>query len=201
MNLPAARFVASLALCVSALYFLPTVLQYPMTGFFYGPIIPDLTGIFLRSFIVGLLFLAVWVYRYGFAQTLLLGFAYWGLGGVVFDLTNAVGWGGNILMNFAILLTHGQSVAGMMLRMAILPTATAATFIFRLYKVNWLSMGALAVWMGLMLFGALFLPHKWVLGEVYIPSQFFPQLYEFLSVLASFVFALTFFRPFERTKA
>ncbi len=62
-------------------------------------------------------------------------------------------------------------------------------------------MGALAVWVGLMLFGALFLPHKWVLGEVYIPATFFPQLYEFLSVLASFIFALTFFRPFERAKA
>lgn len=196
MNVPISRFIVSLGLCAAALGFLPIVLSYPEQGFFYGPIvIPDFTGIFLRSFVMGLLFLAVWVYRYGFAQTLLLGFCYWGLGGMIFDLTNAIAWGGNVFANFSILLTHGQSFAGLLLRIAILPMATATTFIFRLYRVNLLSVAIFSMWVSLLVSGALFLPHNWSLGEVYIPNAFLPQLYEFLSVSASFAFALAFFRP------
>lgn len=196
--LPKLRFVTSLALCLLALAFMPQVLMYPNSGFFYGGVaIPFITGVFLRSVIVGLFFLAAWIYRWGFVWTLILGYAYWGFAGLVFDFASAVAWGGNILANFWLLLYYGQSLLALFLRIVILPTATATTFIFKLYKITPVSLALLVIWLSLMVGGAAVLPHDSLLGERYIPETVLPQLYEFIALVVSFAFAFSFFRPYR----
>jgi hypothetical protein len=192
------RFLTALALCILALMLMPTVLLYPDSGFFYGPVvIPFITGVFLRSMMVGLFFLAAWIYRYGFVWTLVLGFAYWGFAGMVFDLTSATTWGGNVLSNFWLLLSYGQSLPDLLMRIVILPTATLTTFIFKLYRVSPASLSMLVVWLSFLVGGAALLPHSYLLGESKIPETLLPQLYEFAALVVSFVFALSFFRPYK----
>ena len=191
--------VLSACLCAAALALAPIPLMYPASqfGFFLFPI-PLVSGVFMRSLVLGLFFAAVWVYQHGVLQSALMGFAFWGVGGAIFDATVSLAWGGNVPLNFYLLVSGGQSFLGYELRLFVLPASLFVTYGLRLYRIDRRSASLGAIYVALILVLALGFPRSYIYGEGGIPLSVVPQLAEVLPVLASFLFAYSFFRPYSR---
>jgi hypothetical protein len=191
------RHILGVAICFAGLAFAPVVIQFPDAEFY--PLIPLLNAAFIRS-LMGMVFLVgAWVYRYGISQTALLSFSFLGFGQFLSLIVSSVFLGGNALANMVSIFGVGQPAYAVAFELVLLIAGTASVLLLKIYRVSKVSVSLGTLWLGLLAFYVVYFPHGYMVAEVNIPQQFFPQFMEFATVLASFLFAYSFFRPFRRT--
>jgi len=190
------RHIFGVAICFAGLAFVPVTLRFPDAEFY--PLIPLLNAVFIRSLIGMTLLVGAWVYRYGVPQTALMAVAFLGFGQLLSLIVCSVFLGGNVLANMVGIFGVGQPTGGVIVELALLLGGTSAVLFLKVYKSSRISVILGAIWLGLLAFYTVYFPHRFMLAEVNIPQQFFPQFMEFATVVASFLFAFAFFRPYKR---